>query len=89
MKPNDDGTQTVVLRRALGWLQVRGKECNVRSNLNNSRREHQTDVMICKHCGAELIVVPESDEGDWVINCFDCGAKNLIEAGLKIVGWRI
>jgi hypothetical protein len=44
--------------------------------------------MTCKHCGAELIVGPERDAGDWVIQCLVCGVKNLVEPILQIIGWR-
>jgi DNA-directed RNA polymerase subunit RPC12/RpoP len=46
------------------------------------------EFMRCKHCGAELIAVPEPDAGEWVICCLECGAKNLVEPGLQIVAWR-
>ena len=45
--------------------------------------------MVCKHCGAELIDGPELDSGEWVLCCLDCGAKNLVEAAVEIVGWRL
>lgn len=44
--------------------------------------------MRCKRCDAQLVAAPELDDGDWIIYCTECRAKNLVEIGLQIVAWR-
>jgi hypothetical protein len=43
----------------------------------------------------ELSECPEKEFGDWIVRCFECGAKNLIDvivnrpvADVEVVGWR-
>jgi hypothetical protein len=61
------------------------------STVNNPTEESHTSVMTCKNCRAELFAVPELHEDDWILDCFEfeCGAKNLVEARLQVVGWRL
>ena len=50
----------------------------------------------CAYCQADLSECPEFEFEDWVIRCFECGAKNLIDvvivnqpvADVEVVGWR-
>lgn len=42
----------------------------------------------CAHCGQELTGSPEHDQGDWVLPCLACGARNIIVPVFKLVGWR-
>lgn len=42
----------------------------------------------CHHCGSELQSCPERSEGDWCIQCLDCGAKNIVIHVLQVIGWR-
>lgn len=43
----------------------------------------------CHHCGAVLTAEPEPLEGEWAIPCWFCGARNVVVAVLKVVGWRL
>jgi len=45
-------------------------------------------VMTCLRCRAELVPMPEPEAGDWIIRCLECGVKNLVTMGLRIVAWR-
>jgi hypothetical protein len=52
-------------------------------------------LLHCAHCQVELSECPEKEFGDWIVRCFECGAKNLIDvivnrpvADVEVVGWR-
>lgn len=42
----------------------------------------------CAHCGRELTTAPEREQGDWLLRCFYCGARNIIIPVFKLIGWR-
>ncbi len=44
--------------------------------------------LTCRNCLRSLENSPERLEGDWIIRCFHCGAKNMLVATLEIVGWK-
>jgi DNA-directed RNA polymerase subunit RPC12/RpoP len=58
------------------------------ANSYDSVEKSSNRVMICLHCRAELIPMPEPEAGDWIIRCLECGVKNLVTIGLHIVAWR-
>jgi hypothetical protein len=36
----------------------------------------------CDCCGSLLVNPPECDHGEWVVPCFECGARNIIAAAI-------
>jgi len=44
-----------------------------------------TKLLFCQRCGSLLVNPPERDRGEWVVPCFECGARNII--AVTIVGW--
>ena len=50
----------------------------------------------CKNCYARLTAPAEPDAGQWIMRCFECGAKNILVVAprrrrlpvLSIAGWR-
>lgn len=53
-------------------------------------------LLRCAHCQADLSECPEPEFEDWIVRCFECGAKNLIDvvivtqpvANVEVIGWR-
>jgi len=45
-------------------------------------------MLKCKHCGAKLTAEPIRDHSEWVILCFACGAENIIQQTVEVVGYR-
>jgi len=45
-------------------------------------------MITCQRCGIELKQLPEYEKGDWFVRCLECGVKNLIAPGARIIGWR-
>lgn len=54
-------------------------------------------LLYCAHCQAALTECPEMEYEDWIVRCFECGAKNMIDSrivnagskiALAVVGWR-
>ena len=58
--------------------------------LGNVRRNTTAkgETMECKRCHAILMEQPEYEFGEWFIRCLGCNVKNLVAAGLEVVGWR-
>jgi DNA-directed RNA polymerase subunit RPC12/RpoP len=52
------------------------------------RLERSIVAMKCLRCRAELIPMPEPEDGDWIIRCLECGVKNLVTLGLRTVAWK-
>jgi len=74
----------------LGFTPAFGKK-GLRYFMTNSYdpvKENSKRAMICLRCRAELIPMPEPEAGDWIIRCLECGVKNLVTMGLRIVAWR-
>lgn len=50
----------------------------------------------CKNCQRPLTAPAEREAGQWIVRCFECGAKNIIAVvtrrrrlpALSIAGWR-
>ena len=42
----------------------------------------------CRRCGEVLTAPLERRDGDWVLPCWICGVKNIVQPLLEIVGWR-
>jgi hypothetical protein len=38
----------------------------------------QNQLLCCKHCGTLLTAPPEREYGEWVLPCFECGARNIL-----------
>jgi hypothetical protein len=53
-------------------------------------------LLRCAFCQADLSECPEFEFEDWIVRCFECGAKNVIDvvivnpsvADVEVVGWR-
>jgi len=48
----------------------------------------QPTIFYCKNCLTQLMANPEWDDGDWLIRCLVCGARNVLAITIEIVGWR-
>jgi len=42
----------------------------------------------CRRCGQPLTARLERRDGDLALPCWNCGAKNIVVAVLKVIGWR-
>jgi hypothetical protein len=42
----------------------------------------------CSNCAIILSGVPEYEHSEWFVRCSACGAKNLLEVKLTIIGCR-
>jgi hypothetical protein len=38
----------------------------------------QNQLLCCKHCSMLLTAPPEREYGEWVLPCFECGARNIL-----------
>jgi len=36
----------------------------------------------------QLTAAPERDHSEWIIPCFACGAENIIQPTIEIIGYR-
>jgi hypothetical protein len=42
-----------------------------------------TQLCFCLHCGSLLTEPPEREHGEWLLPCFDCGARNIIAVSVS------
>jgi hypothetical protein len=53
----------------------------------------QNQLLCCKHCGTLLTAPPEHEYGEWVLPCFECGARNILSVTFlhqwPAPGWEI
>ena len=71
----------------LVYIPTRGGDRSPQTNMKKTT---------CKNCTRPLTAPAEPEAGQWIVRCFECGAKNIIALvprrrrlpAVAIAGWR-